>query len=86
MTESFYRDADDPSQPATAAWWFARWHSGDMTRRERRAFARAQEQAVLGPRQQTGGKRMQQGVEGGIAVRGGHPRSVARCQAAPLPR
>ncbi len=40
MTESFYRDADDPSQPATAAWWFARWHSGDMTRRERRAFAR----------------------------------------------
>ncbi|WP_156326825.1 FecR family protein, partial [Achromobacter ruhlandii] len=40
MTESFSRDADDPRQPATAAWWFARWHSGDMTRRERRAFAR----------------------------------------------
>lgn len=40
MTESFTRDADDPRQPATAAWWFARWHSGDMTRRDRRAFAR----------------------------------------------
>ncbi|MFY3680266.1 FecR family protein [Achromobacter xylosoxidans] len=40
MTESFSRDADDPRQPASAAWWFARWHSGDMTRRERRAFAR----------------------------------------------
>ncbi len=39
MTESFSRDADDPRQPATAAWWFARWHSGDMTRRERRQFA-----------------------------------------------
>lgn len=40
MTESCSRDADNPRQPATAAWWFARWHSGDMTRRERHAFAR----------------------------------------------
>ncbi|HCQ45832.1 MAG TPA: iron dicitrate transport regulator FecR, partial [Achromobacter sp.] len=31
---------DDPRDAATAAWWFARWHSGDLTRRDRRAFAR----------------------------------------------
>ncbi|MPS78403.1 MAG: DUF4880 domain-containing protein [Achromobacter sp.] len=29
-----------PDDSRDAAWWFARWHSGDLTRRDRRAFAR----------------------------------------------
>ncbi|CUI88295.1 FecR family protein [Achromobacter kerstersii] len=40
MTMSSFNDRDDPRDPATAAWWFARWHSGELTRRDRRAFAR----------------------------------------------
>lgn len=31
---------DDSREPDTAAGWFARWHSGELTRRDRRAFAR----------------------------------------------
>lgn len=40
MTMPFLHDRDETSDPATAAGWFARWHSGDLTRRQRRAFAR----------------------------------------------
>lgn len=40
MTMSSFNDRDDQREPATAAWWFARWHSGELTRRDRRAFAR----------------------------------------------
>lgn len=40
MTTSSNTPRDDASEPATAAWWFARWHSGELTRRDRRAFAR----------------------------------------------
>lgn len=40
MTMPFFNDRDDANQPDTAAGWFARWHSGDLTRRQRRAFAR----------------------------------------------
>lgn len=40
MTMPFFNDRDDASHPATAAGWFARWHSGELTRRDRRAFAR----------------------------------------------
>ncbi|RSE74992.1 FecR/PupR family sigma factor regulator, partial [Achromobacter denitrificans] len=28
----------DSGPPRTAAWWFARWHSGEMGRAERREF------------------------------------------------
>ncbi|WP_313463196.1 FecR family protein [Achromobacter sp.] len=40
MSMPFSNDRDDPREPATAAWWFARWHSGELTRRDRREFAR----------------------------------------------
>ncbi|MBB1596447.1 FecR domain-containing protein [Achromobacter sp. UMC46] len=40
MTMSFPNDRDEQREPATAAWWFARWHSGELTRRDRREFAR----------------------------------------------
>ncbi|MGV2862531.1 FecR family protein [Achromobacter sp. AGC39] len=40
MTMPSTHDHDDPRDAATAAWWFARWHSGELTRRDRRAFAR----------------------------------------------
>ncbi|WP_454675214.1 FecR family protein [Achromobacter pestifer] len=40
MTMSSYNDRDAEREPATAAWWFARWHSGELTRRDRRTFAR----------------------------------------------
>lgn len=30
--------ADDRHAASSAAWWFARWHSGEMGRRERREF------------------------------------------------
>ena len=45
-----------------------------------RAFAGAQEQRVAGlrPAQQAFGERMQEGVEGLVAMGGAHPRSVAR--------
>lgn len=35
-----FSNRDASSEPATAAWWFARWHSGELTRRDRREFAR----------------------------------------------
>nr|WP_315844750.1 FecR domain-containing protein [uncultured Achromobacter sp.] len=40
MTMPFPNDRDAAREPATAAWWFARWHSGELTRRDRREFAR----------------------------------------------
>lgn len=40
MTMPSTNDRDEQSAPDTAAQWFARWHSGDLTRRQRREFAR----------------------------------------------
>lgn len=51
MTMSFMNNRDEPREPATAAWWFARWHSGELTRRDRRAFARWRREHPEGARE-----------------------------------
>ncbi|MGE8687982.1 MAG: FecR family protein [Achromobacter sp.] len=38
MTAPPSSSTPEPGPPRTAAWWFARWHSGELGRAERRAF------------------------------------------------